>query len=284
MDDPRWSSSERSERAIRRDHQDAHRRAATQSPQEQADRGPRCASVRIDIWSDVVCPWCYIGKRRLETAIGDREDIEVVYHSFQLDPTAPQTEPAEGWRPASEVVARKYAASPAQLEQMFGRVEQLALAEGLDFRHREAPWAGTVDAHRLLHLALDQGGPALQREVKEALLAAYFLEARNPADHAVLSEVAVAVGLERTRVERVLASDEYADAFAADVRQARAYGATGVPFFVVDERYGISGAQPVEVFEDVIARADADARPLISVTGDGHGDSGGECGPDGCAI
>jgi predicted DsbA family dithiol-disulfide isomerase len=236
--------------------------------------------VRIDIWSDVVCPWCYIGKRRLEAAIGNRDDIDVVYHSFQLDPSAPETEPEEGWRPASEVVARKYGAAPEQLEEMFGRVEQLALAEGLEFKHREAPWAGTIDAHRLLHLALAEGGPALQRELKEALLAAYFLEARNPADHVVLTEVATGVGLDRGRVEEVLRSDEFAEDFAADVRQARAYGATGVPFFVIDERYGVSGAQPVEVFRDVIARADADARPLVSVTGAADGD----CGPDGCAI
>jgi predicted DsbA family dithiol-disulfide isomerase len=236
--------------------------------------------VRIDIWSDVVCPWCYIGKRRLETAIADRDDVEVVYHSFQLDPSAPATEPEEGWRPAGEVVARKYGAAPAQLEEMFGRVEQLALAEGLAFKHREAPWAGTIDAHRLLHLALAEGGTQLQGRLKEALLAAYFLEARNPADHAVLVEVATSVGLDRQRVEEVLRSGEYADAFAADVRQARAYGATGVPFFVIDERYGVSGAQPVEVFRDVIARADADARPLVTVTPDADGD----CGPDGCAI
>ncbi|GAA2120506.1 DsbA family oxidoreductase [Nocardioides bigeumensis] len=236
--------------------------------------------MRIDIWSDVVCPWCYIGKRRLETAIGDREDIEVVFHSFQLDPSAPSAEPAEGWRPASEVVARKYGAAPEQLEEMFGRVEQLAKDEGLEFKHREAPWAGTIDAHRLLHLALAEGGPQLQRSLKEALLAAYFLEARNPADHAVLTDVAAAAGLDRVRVEQVLDSDEYAEEFAADVRQARAYGATGVPFFVIDERYGISGAQPVEVFRDVIARADADAKPLVTVTGAADGD----CGSDGCAI
>ena len=236
--------------------------------------------MRIDIWSDVVCPWCYIGKRRLEQAIAGRDDIEVVYHSFQLDPSAPSEPGPEGWRNAAEVVARKYGAAPAQLEEMFRRVEDLAREEGLDFRHREAPWAGTFDAHRLLHLALDEGGPQLQGRLKEELLAAYFLHAQNPADHAVLTEVAERVGLDPARVEEVLAGDEYADAFERDVRQARAYGANGVPFFVVDQRYGISGAQPVEVFEDVIARADADAKPLVHVTGDADGD----CGPDGCAI
>ena len=215
--------------------------------------------MRIDIWSDVVCPWCYIGKRRLEQAIAGRDDVEVVYHSFQLDPSAPSEPGPDGWRPAQEVVAAKYGAAPAQLEEMFGRVEDLAKAEGLDFRHREAPWAGTFDAHRLLHLALDEGGPEQQGRLKEELLAAYFLHARNPADHEVLAAAAEKVGLDPVRTKQVLTTDEYADAFERDVRQARAYGANGVPFFVVDERYGISGAQPVEVFRDVIARADADA-------------------------
>ena len=236
--------------------------------------------MRIDIWSDVVCPWCYIGKRRLERAIAGRDDVEVVYHSFQLDPTAPSEPGPEGWRTAAEVVAGKYGAAPAQLEEMFARVEDLAKAEGLEFRHREAPWAGTFDAHRLLHLALDEGGPEQQGRLKEELLSAYFLHAQNPADHDVLATAADRVGLDPVRVKEVLATDEYADAFEQDVRQARAYGANGVPFFVVDQRYGISGAQPVEVFRDVIARADADAKPLVTVTGDADGD----CGPDGCAI
>ena len=236
--------------------------------------------MRIDIWSDVVCPWCYIGKRRLETAVGDREDVEIVYHSFQLDPTAPNEAGPEGWRPASEVVARKYGAAPAQLEEMFARVETLAANEGLEFRHREAPWAGTFDAHRLLHLALAEGGPRLQAALKEELLAAYFLRAENPADHDVLASAAERVGLDSARVKEVLASDELADAVEADVRQALAYGANGVPFFVIDQRYGISGAQPVEVFHDVIARADADAKPLVNVGGDADGD----CGADGCPI
>ena len=238
--------------------------------------------MRIDIWSDVVCPWCSIGKRRLERALSDfphRDDVEVVYHSFLLDPGAP-TEPSQT---AQEMLARKYGLTPADAAEKQAMVIQVAAEEGMDWRrHPESPHVGTVDAHRLLHLALAEGGPAQQATLKDALLQAYFGGARNVADHAVLREIATAVGLDAGRVEEVLAGGEYADAVAADISQARAYGATGVPFFVVDERYGVSGAQPAEVFTQVLERAWADSRPVLeAVPGAAGADA---CGPDGCAI
>lgn len=235
--------------------------------------------MRIEIWSDVVCPWCYVGKRRLETALAGfdhADDVEVVYRSFELDPSAPH----HGTELSTGVIARKYGRSEAEMRQMQQQLVDLAAEEGLAFRLFDTVHTNTVDAHRLLHLALATGGPALQRELKEALLSAYFEQARDVGDHEVLAEVAVATGLDEARVRAVLASQEYADEVSADVRQARAYGATGVPFFVVDGRYGISGAQPAEVFSQVLHQAWTASHPVLQTVG---GDAEA-CGPDGCAI
>jgi len=232
--------------------------------------------MRIDIWSDVVCPWCYIGKRRLERAIEGRDDVEVVYHSFQLDPSSPK----EATQTVAEHLGEKYGGGAAAGQAMIDRVEAVAAEEGLLFRLGEAKRGNTVDAHRLLHLALEQGGPALQGRLKEGLLAAYFLKAGNPADHDTLARVAADAGLDPDRTRQVLAGDEFADAVEADLRQAVAYGANGVPFFVIDGRYGISGAQPTEVFEETLRQVDADAGRIVTVPGT----TGAAGGPDGCAI
>lgn len=234
--------------------------------------------MQIEIWSDVVCPWCYIGTRRLQTALADfphADEVEVVYRSFQLDPGAP-TEPTET---VAESLGRKYGGGPAAGQQMIDRVEAVAAEEGLVFRLGQAQRVGTVDAHRLLHLALDES-PATQRALKEELLAAYFTRAANVADHEVLRSAAASVGLDAARVEQVLAGDAYADAVETDIRQAAAYGASGVPFFVVDGSYGVSGAQPAETFRQVLDRAWADSHPTLQpVGGDGE-----VCGPDGCPV
>jgi predicted DsbA family dithiol-disulfide isomerase len=236
--------------------------------------------MQIEIWSDVVCPWCYIGKRRLESALADFEhadEVEVVWRSFQLDPTAPH----EATESIATHLGHKYGGGPEAGRQMIDRVTGVAAGEGLAFDYHDAQRASTVDAHRLLHLALDEGGPRLQGALKEGLLSSYFVDARSPADHAALTEAAVAVGLPEERVVAVLDSDEYADAVAADAAQATAYGATGVPFFVVDRKYGVSGAQPAELFGQLLERAWAEAHPLVQVVG---GDDTEVCGPDGCPV
>ena len=237
--------------------------------------------MRIEIWSDIVCPWCYIGRRRLETAIertGHRDDIEIVYRSFELDPSSPRV-PVET---VAEHLGAKYGGGPEAGRQMVERVEAVAAEEGLVFRLAEAKRANTVDAHRLLHLALAQGGPALQSTLQEALLAAYFLQAENPADHDLLRRTALGAGLDPTRVEEVLATDEYADAVERDIREATSLGATGVPFFVIDRKYGVSGAQPAEAFVQVLERAWSDAHPRLEHVG-ADADAA-VCGPDGCPI
>jgi predicted DsbA family dithiol-disulfide isomerase len=229
--------------------------------------------MRIEIWSDVVCPWCYIGKRRLEKALADfpyADDVEVVWRSFQLDPSAPDT-PTET---VADYLGRKYGGGAEAGAEMVARVTALAAEEGMTWRHSESLRVGTFDAHRLLHAAGDRRG-----ELKEALLHAYFAEAQNVADHETLARIATEVGLDDVVVKEVLTTDRYADQVEADIRQAAAYGATGVPFFVIDQKYGLSGAQPVDTFRQVLDRAWADSHPAIEVIG-------GEdaCGPDGCAI
>jgi len=231
--------------------------------------------MQIEIWSDVVCPWCYIGKRRLEKALADfahADDVEICYRSFQLDPSAP-TVPTET---VAESLGRKYGGGPEAGKQMIDRVEAVAAEEGLLFRHHQALRVNTVDAHRLLHLALAEGK---QAELKEALLSAYFIETENVADHDTLVRIATGAGLDEARVRQVLASREYADEVEADIRQAAAFGATGVPFFVVDRKYGISGAQPAEVFAQTLERAWSESHPVLDVVGGADA-----CGPDGCAI
>jgi predicted DsbA family dithiol-disulfide isomerase len=237
--------------------------------------------MQIEIWSDVVCPWCFIGKRRLERALDDfahADEVEVVFRSFELDPGAP-TEPSTS---VVEHLGQKYGGGRAAGEQMQARVAEVAAGEGLTFRNGEALWGSTHDAHRLLHLALDEGGAPLQRRLKEGLLASYFERAESPTDHAVLARVATDAGLDPQRVADVLASGEYDAAVRADQQQAAAFGATGVPFFVVDRKYGVSGAQPVEVFAQVLEQAWADAHPQLQVV---PGAAGADaCGPDGCAV
>jgi predicted DsbA family dithiol-disulfide isomerase len=232
--------------------------------------------VKIEIWSDVVCPWCYIGKRRIEHALAEfahADDVEVHWRSFQLDPGAP-TEPTEK---TAGMLARKYGQSLAGARQMQDRVEAVAAEEGLVYRLSETLHLNTVDAHRVIHLAHEQGGNDLQGRVKEALLEAYFTDARNVADHDVLRELAGAAGLDAARVDEVLAGDEYAADVQADIDRAHAFGSSGVPFFVIDDKYGVSGAQPADVFGQVLDRAWAERTPDLQVVGGADA-----CGPDGC--
>ncbi|KRB77438.1 hypothetical protein ASE01_10505 [Nocardioides sp. Root190] len=207
--------------------------------------------MRIEIWADVVCPWCYIGKRRLEKAVAGfdhRDEVEIVYRSYELDPFAPEV----GTESTVTVLARKFNADEAATREMMAGADEVAAAEGLHFAHGDALHARTLTAHRLLHLAKEHG---LQQALLEEVLAAYFTRGESLGDHDVLRAAAAAAGLDAARVEEVLASKEYRDAVMEDVAQARAYGSSGVPFFVVDGRFGISGAQPTEVFEQALSQA-----------------------------
>jgi predicted DsbA family dithiol-disulfide isomerase len=212
--------------------------------------------MQVEIWSDPVCPWCYLGKRRFERALesfGHRDEVTVVYRSFELDPSAPPGVTT----PTVERLAGKYGMTADQAGEAQRQMEQRAAQDGLEFRMDGLRSGNTRDAHRLLHLAKAHG---VQAELAERLHRAYFTEQASIFDHSSLTELAVEAGLDRDDVIRVLASQEYGDAVDTDEAMAQALGVNGVPLFVIDRRYGISGAQPPEVIAQVLDQAWAEAR------------------------
>jgi predicted DsbA family dithiol-disulfide isomerase len=215
-------------------------------------------NVRVDIWSDVICPWCYIGKRRFERALAEfehRDEVEVVYRSFELDPRMPRGEAV----PKAPILAAKMGKSEAEAQAMEAQLERLAAADGLEYHLEGGIIGNTFDAHRVLHLAKERG---LQAAATERFFHAYFTEQRSVFDEESLTDLAVEAGLDRDEVQRVLKDGTYADAVQADIDQARAFGANGVPFFVLDDRYGVSGAQSIETFTAALTRAYQDAEPF----------------------
>jgi predicted DsbA family dithiol-disulfide isomerase len=207
--------------------------------------------MRVDIWSDIVCPWCYVGKRRFETALArfdHRGDVQIVHRSFQLNPAAPRDRTSS----RREMLMRKYRLSAEQVIEMDARMTQTAAAEGLGYTLEGTLTGNTFDAHQLVHLARVRG---VQDLVVERLYRAYFAEQRSIFDRDSLGELAAEAGLDREEAAAALREDRYADAVVADNEAAHSLGATGVPFFVIDERYRISGAQAPEVFLDVMEKA-----------------------------
>lgn len=212
-------------------------------------------SMRVDVWSDVACPWCYVGKRRLEAALArfpHASGVEIVYHSFELDPSAPKVHPESPSQ--AERLAQKYGMPVARALAMMHGLEETAKGDGLDLHLTTVRGGSTFDAHRLLHLALEQG-PAVQGALKERLLAAFFTENVALGDEGVLAALAVEVGLDRGEVDATLASDRFAREVRRDEAQAQALSISGVPFFVVDGRYGVSGAQPADVLLSALEQA-----------------------------
>ncbi len=236
--------------------------------------------MRVEIWSDIACPWCYVGKRRFEAALENfahRDEVEVVWRSFELDPSAPPERPGD----RLDHLAAKYGTTRAQAEGMEAQIGGAAAGEGLAFRLDIVRGGNTFDAHRLLHLAAEHG---LQDELKERLLRAYFTEGELMGDQAALERLAAEVGLPAAEVTDVLASERYADEVRADERQAEAFGITGVPFFVLDRTYGVSGAQAPEVLAAALERAwSASAGPIDLVAGPA-GDGDAACAEGACAV
>jgi len=207
--------------------------------------------MEVEIWADVVCPWCYLGKKRFEYALASfehRDKVQVTYRSFQLDPAAPPGVTS----PTVEMLAEKYGMSAARAEQAQRQMEERAAGDGLTFRMSDLRSGNTRDAHRLLQLAKASGQ---QEQLMERLQRAYFTEQDSIFDHDSLTRLAVQAGLDRDDVTQVLDSDQYADHVDTDQAMARALGATGVPLFVIDRRYGISGAQPAETIASVLERS-----------------------------
>ncbi|MBI5429376.1 MAG: DsbA family oxidoreductase [Nitrosomonadales bacterium] len=211
--------------------------------------------MKIEIWSDVICPWCYIGKRRFEMALTDfagRDGVEIIWRSFELGAKAPRQHPGT----LNELLARKYGVSPQEAAAMNARVSGIAKEIGLEYHLKNARPGNTFDAHRLLHFAASQ---QLGDRATERIMHAYFCEGLPVGDRAALTRLAPEFGIAESDALAMLESDAYADAVRADEARAAAFGISGVPFFVFDEKSGISGAQPVEVFAEALQQAGATA-------------------------
>lgn len=203
----------------------------------------------IDVWSDVVCPWCYIGRRRLQKALADfpnRADVTIRHRAFQLQPDITSTVPT------SELLAKKYGVAPEQVKAMQANVCAIADGEGLCYKLDETLSGNTIDAHRLLLWA---EGIGKQEELLEAMYSAYFEKSQPLFSHEDLLAVTDQVGIDHSSVLALLNSDKFHDRVLEDGELARQLGATGVPFFVVDMKFGISGAQPIEAFRQTLEMA-----------------------------
>jgi predicted DsbA family dithiol-disulfide isomerase len=203
-------------------------------------------AIKVDIWSDVQCPWCYIGKRKFEAAVAQFPgEVDIEYHSFEL---APDT-PVDFDGTPKDYLAHRRGVSPEQADQMLERVTGIAASVGLAYDYDHVHQTNTIKAHELLHYAKSQGR---QFDMKERLLKAYFVDGRHVGRIEDLADLAAEIGLDRADVVRVLTEERYLPDVKADVAQAEAYGIHGVPFFVFDEKYGVSGAQDAATFANVL--------------------------------
>ena len=238
--------------------------------------------MQVEIWSDVVCPWCYIGKRRFEVALARFEhgdDIEVVWRSFELDPHAPRRRDGA----YADRLAAKYRMSVPEAQATIDRIVETGRQNGVVMDFDRATPGNTFDAHRLLHLALQRGGPAAQGALKERLFTAAFSEGAAIGETDVLAHLAAEAGLDPDAVSAVLTGDAFAADVRADEQRAAALGINAVPFFVVAGAYGLAGAQPPDVMLQVLQEAWAETEPQLAPpeTGD---DAVPACGDDTCAV
>jgi predicted DsbA family dithiol-disulfide isomerase len=228
--------------------------------------------LQVEIWSDIACPWCYVGKRRFEAALAQfehRDQVQVTWRAFELDPDAPHER--EGERAAR--LAEKYGTTVERAREMEQNMTDTAAAEGLAFRFDIARSGNTFDGHRVVHLAAEHG---LQDAMKERLLKAYLEEGELISDHDTLVRLGEEVGLPKDELIDTLASDGFAAEVRDEERTAFGFGISAVPTFVIDRQFGISGAQPPELLLQMLERGWAARTPMEIVTG------GEVCGPDGC--
>lgn len=206
--------------------------------------------MRVDIWSDVVCPFCYISKKRLEKAAQTAGvELEIHWHSFQLDPEAPERQTLTN----TERLAQKYGRSLAEVEAMQANIAEMARAEGIEFNWQQANSGNSFNAHRLIHLAQSKG---LGNEAKEAFFYSYMTQGLAIGERETLEDVAARIGLNPVEVDDLLDSDEFADFVKFDQEVARdQLKVTGVPFFVFEQRIALAGAQPVDVFVKLLEKA-----------------------------
>lgn len=233
--------------------------------------------MRVEIWSDIACPWCYVGKARFEKALAafaHRDDVEVVHRSFELDPGRAKGDV----EPVLRLLAKKYGMSEEQAAAGEANLAAQAAGEGLPYRSEGRDHGGTFDLHRLLQLAKERGR---QSELLDLFYRANFAEERSvfaDADE-YLVELAVRAGLAEDEVREVLGDPSaYAREVRADEQEAAELGVSGVPFFVIDRKYGVSGAQPAELFSQALTQAWGERSPLTVLS------DGDACGPDGCEV
>jgi predicted DsbA family dithiol-disulfide isomerase len=215
----------------------------------------------VEIWSDIACPWCYIGKRRFEAALTEfehRDDVRVTWRSFELDPEAPPERVGD----RAERLAQKYGMTIEQARAAERQLTGVAAGEGLGFRFDIARSGTTFDAHRVVHLAETHG---LQDTMKERLLRAYFTEGELMADHDTLARLAVEVGLDEQEVRELLAGDRYAEEVRDDEQTATQLGISAVPTFVVDRKLGASGAQPPDALLELLREGWAKRSPASAL-------------------
>lgn len=229
--------------------------------------------MRVDIWSDVVCPFCYIGKKRLEHVAEEAGiELDIHWHSFELDPNAPAKHDTLN----TERLAKKYGRSYAEMEEMERNVAAMAAVEGIDFQWQKANSGNSFNAHRIIHLAQSKG---LGNEAKEAFFHAYMTEGLAIGEREVVEEIASRIGLDNAEVEYVLDSDELADFVRHDEQIAHEQlKVTGVPFFVFDQKLALSGAQPREIFLQAMQQAQSESTEEIEQT------DAAQCHDDQCEI
>jgi predicted DsbA family dithiol-disulfide isomerase len=224
--------------------------------------------MKVDIWSDVRCPFCYIGKRKFEMALDkfqNKNNIEVEWHSFELDPTLVTNKDENHVKHLSEAKG----ISKKQVDQMHGHVQKMASEAGLDFHFDKVVVANSFNAHRLIQLAKTKG---VADDVEEALFKAHFVDGKNIDDAETLRNIGVSAGIEKEELKKTIDSGEFSKQVRQDEQQAQLYGINGVPFFVLNNKYGVSGAQPQEIFLEALTQAWDDfakeKKPVILTEGE----------------
>ncbi|MCS3528960.1 DsbA family oxidoreductase [Chryseobacterium sp. JUb7] len=232
--------------------------------------------MKVEIWSDVMCPFCYIGKNNFEQALNKlpfKDQIEVEWKSFQLDPSLDPSKTQN----TIEYFKEKKGFPDAQAQQMIGQVAQMGKGAGIDFNFEKALITNTFAAHKLLHLAKKHNK---SNEMEEALFIAHFIDGKNVGDSETLISIADSLGIDKEETEKILTSNEFNDDVNKDITDARAHGVTGVPFFILNGKYAVSGAQPAELFENALQQTyNETVSPLKDLS---NGENA--CDADGCSI
>ena len=234
--------------------------------------------MKVEIWSDINCPFCYMGKRNMEKALAQfphRDKVEIVWRSFELDPYA-EVDPEED---LYGKLASKYGRSRQWAEANSRNVTERAAAIGLTYNLDKAIPTNSLDAHRLIHFAAQYG---LQDQAKERLLQAYFTEGKHVGKHEILEQLALEIGLDATEVRQMLTSDAFKEEVRKDEMEAQKLGIRGVPFFVINRKYGISGAKPSEVLLQALQQIWEEENPLTEITNSNKKQDG--CSNDACEV